>query len=81
MKKLESSWGAFQERNSKFRFAIHPQGNEGIWLFHHNCQIARCRTVAILVPVYYTITLINYVFCYEDVANVVSSPVLIIGFV
>ena len=33
-KKLESSWGAPQENDNKFSFAINPQG---IWQFHDNC--------------------------------------------
>ena len=48
-KKLASSWGAPQENDAKFRFAIHPQG---IGQFHDNCQIAKCQTVATLAPVY-----------------------------
>ena len=47
-KKLESSWGAPQENDTKFRFAIHPQG---IRQFHDNCKIAMCQTVATLAPV------------------------------
>ena len=35
-KSLASSWGAPQENDAKFRFAIHPQG---IGQFHDNCQI------------------------------------------
>ena len=42
-------WGAPQENDAKFRFAIHPQG---IGQFHDNCQIAECQTVTTLVPVY-----------------------------
>ena len=43
IKKLTSSWGAPQENEDKFRFAIHPQG---IRQFHEydNCQIAKCQT-------------------------------------
>ena len=41
--KLTSRRGAPQENDAKFRFAIHPQG---IRQFHHNCQIAKCQTVA-----------------------------------
>ena len=41
-KKSASSWGAPQENDAKFRFAIHPQG---IGQFHANCQIAKCQTV------------------------------------
>ena len=48
-KKSESSWGAPQENDAKFRFAIHPQG---IGQFHANCQIAKCQTVTTLAPVY-----------------------------
>ena len=42
-KKLASTWGATQEMDAKFRFAIHPPG---IQQFHDNCQIAKCRIVA-----------------------------------
>ena len=48
-KKLASSWGAPQENDAKFRFAIHPQE---IGQFHDNCQIAKCQTVTTLAPVY-----------------------------
>ena len=41
-KKLASSWRAPQEKDAKFRFAIHQQG---IRQFHDNCQIAKCQTV------------------------------------
>ena len=47
-KKLASCRGAPQENDAKFRFAIHPQG---IRQFHDNCKIAKCQTVATLVPV------------------------------
>ena len=47
-KQLASSWGASQENDAKFRFAIRPQG---IRQFHDNCQIAKCQTVATLAPV------------------------------
>ena len=47
-KKLASTWGAPQENDAKFRFAIHPQG---IRQFHDNCKIAKCQTVATLTPV------------------------------
>ena len=49
LKKIASSLGASQENDAKFRFAIHPQG---IRQFHDHCQIAKCQTVATLVPVY-----------------------------
>ena len=48
-KKIAFSWGASQENDAKFRFAIHQQG---IRQFHDNCQIAKCQTVATLAPVY-----------------------------
>ena len=48
-KKLASSWGAPQENDAKFRFAINLQG---IRQFHDNCKIAKCQTVATLAPVY-----------------------------
>ena len=48
-KKLVPSWEAPQEYDTKFRFAIHPQG---IRQFHDNCKIAKCQTVATLAPVY-----------------------------
>ena len=47
--KLAFSWGAPQDNNAKFKFAIHPQG---IRQFHDNCQIAKCQigqTVATLI--------------------------------
>ena len=39
---LESTPGAPQENDAKFRFAHHPQG---IRQFHDNCKIAKCQTV------------------------------------
>ena len=48
-KNLASPLRAPQENDAKFRFAMHPQG---IRQFHDNCKIAKCQTVAILVPVY-----------------------------
>ena len=47
-KKSASSWGAPQENDAEFRFAIHPQG---IGQFHANYQIAKCQTVTTLAPV------------------------------
>ena len=48
-KKLASSRGALQENDTKFGFAIHPQG---IGQFHDNYQIPKCQTVATLAFVY-----------------------------
>ena len=47
-KKLASSWGAPQENDAKFRFAIPLQG---IRQFHDNCKIANCKIVATLAPI------------------------------
>ena len=38
-KKLASFWGAPQENDAKFRFAIHPQG---IRQFLDNCKVPDC---------------------------------------
>ena len=48
-KNLASSWGAPQENDAKFRFAIHLQE---IRQFHDNCKIANCQIVATLAPLY-----------------------------
>ena len=48
-KKLASYWRAPQENDATFRFAIHPQG---IRQFHDNRKIAKCQTVATIVPFY-----------------------------
>ena len=47
-KKLALCWGAPQEIDAKFIFAIHPLG---IRQFHDNCKVAKCQTVATLAPV------------------------------
>ena len=47
-KKIALSLGAPQGNDTKFRFAIHPQG---IRQFHDNYIIAEFQTVATLAPV------------------------------
>ena len=65
---MASSQGAPQEKETKFRFAIYPQG---IRQFHDICQKAMCETVATLAPVYAILCYLSncVIFCRQMVAK------------